>query len=68
MEKRNDRDEFVGAAEAARRLGLSMLQVKRLGQRGVIGVREFPGVRRAYSAADIERLARSAVRPAQTSA
>lgn len=57
---------WLGRSEAAAALGVSDPRaVDRLAGKGLIGVRDLPGVRARYSRADVERLARECVRPAK---
>jgi len=59
-------DVYVDARTGARVLGpdITRHQVRQLAARGLIGVREIPGVRNRFRLADLERIARESIRPA----
>jgi predicted site-specific integrase-resolvase len=60
--------DWISAREAADALGVGAKAVRRLAQRGMIGVRAIPNTHPKFSAEDVRRVATTAVRPAFASA
>ncbi len=57
--------EWVNARDGARIIGdVDSRFVKRLGEKGLITTRDLDGVRARFRRSDLERLAKSSVRPA----
>lgn len=55
---------WISSAEACRILGVDNPTFQRIINTGCVTVQAYPSVRRSFLKADVERLARQAIRPA----